>query len=192
MKKFAVAFCIAVSLVGCGEENRLPSEAAYKVVYSPEISELWNSSFPSIRLGEGQRFTYWNYDVGGGVCKEYAEIDGKAMYNYISLPERCGIAKGFWRSTMITFESGKYRVYVPAVDLEMFKRSPQRFNNGYIDEFVAQFMTTAPATQCNSAPASRYCQQVLSSYRVVEYASKELPKKREFLSASREYSYYPR
>lgn len=196
MKKIAlVALMVAagVGLVGCGEDQ-LPSEASHKVVYSPEISAFWNKKFPPIRLEDGQKkFVYGNYNPGGVVCKEFARIDGKYLHDGASHDERCGQAHGYWRSTVIAYEKDKgYSVFVPKEDLKRFARAPHVFDTMYYDEFVAQFMVSAPRTQCNSAPpVDRYCDQVLTNYLVGDYANKPLPKKREFLKTSREYSYYP-
>jgi hypothetical protein len=93
---------------------------------------------------------------------------------------------------MIKFENGKYSVYVPEDDIQGFAKAPHLFDEEYYDEFVAQFMVSAPKTQCNSAPpVDRYCDQVLTNYRVADYANKPLPAKREFLKENRGYSYYP-
>ncbi len=197
MKNLAIAATLiatAIGLAGCAEDQ-LPGEATHKVVYSPEISAFWNKKFPPIRLeGDQKKFVYGNYDIGGVVCQEFARIDGNYLHEGASHHERCGSVNGYWQSTLITFEKGKgYSVFVPKDDLKGFAKGPHIFDDMLYDEFIAQFMVSAPKSQCNSAPpVDRYCDQVLTNYRVGDYVDKPLPGKREFLKENREYSYYPK
>lgn len=187
---FSILSVAAISLAGCSD-NDFPSEAVVGVVYSPEVSALWNERFPPIRLAEGEkRFTYYSYDVGGAVCKEHAFIDNKRLYDYLARPERCG-RTGFWRSTKITFEDGKYKVFVPEESIDMFRRDATIFNKKNFDEFVAQFMVTAPVSMCNTAPNKTKCDRVLWGYRIANYTDADLNTKKA-IEPNMSFPYYPK
>lgn len=175
IKALAPLLMSAAIIAGCSDESLLPGEAEVGVKYSPELSAIWTKTFPPIRLADDEkRFSYFNYDVGGAVCIEHASIDKKGLYDYLARPERCGQIDGYWRSTMIIFENDEYKVFVPEENLDFLGRNPNFFMEKHFDEFIAQFMTTAPVTPCNTAPTRSKCNPVLWGYRIANYTEADL------------------
>lgn len=196
MKSLAIAATLlatAIGLAGCSDQTaEFPSEARVQVVYSPEVSALWNKMYPPINLRGGKEFKYVVYDRKTEDCIESASIDGLYVYDWKATPERCGTSKGAYFSVMITYsDQNGYRVFVPASDISDLARDTNDFNDGFHDEFLAQFMTTTAVTQCTrEVKHNSRCDEVLRKYQVESYAESELPKNK-MLPSDNSFSYYP-
>lgn len=196
MKKLTIATAIlaaTIGLSGCtSSSHEFPAEARIQVAYSPEVSALWNKMYPPINLRGGKDFKYVVYDRKTEDCIESVSIDGLYVYDWKATPERCGTAEGPYFSVMITYSVvDGYRVFVPESDLDDLARDTNDFNDGFHDEFVAQFMTTTEGTQCTrEIKHNPRCDEVLRKYQVKSYAKGELPKNK-MLPVDNRFSYYP-